>query len=79
MFQAASEGGQAGGGATAFFLIVLAIWALSRLDGGSAGRAKRAKRKREIDAIVRSRPEDADIFHEVLDELRHEGPKHKRP
>ncbi|MEU9779654.1 hypothetical protein AB0H92_01460 [Streptomyces phaeochromogenes] len=78
MFQAASDGGQAGGGATAFILIVLAIWALSRLDGGSAGRAERAKRKREIDAIVRSRPEDAAIFREVLDELSDEDPKHKR-
>ncbi|EKX60650.1 hypothetical protein [Streptomyces ipomoeae] len=68
MFQAASEGGQASG-ATAFILIVLAIWALSRLGGSSAHRAKRAKRKREIDAIVRSRPEDTDIFREVLDEV----------
>jgi len=79
MFQAANEGSQAGGGATAFLLIVLAIWALSRLDGGSAGRAERAKRKREIDAFVRSRREDADIFYEVLDELGPEDPKHKHP
>lgn len=69
MFQAASEGGQASGSATAFILIVLAIWALSRLGGMSAHRAERAKRKREIDAIVRSRPEDTDIFREVLDEV----------
>ncbi|MGW0864695.1 hypothetical protein [Streptomyces sp. NPDC002611] len=69
MFQAVSEGSQASGGATAFILIVLAIWALSRLSGPSVHRAKRAKRKREIDAIVRSRPEDTDIFREVLDEV----------
>ena len=67
MFQAASEGGHASGSATAFILIVLAIWALSRLNRASG--ARRAKRKREIDAIVRSRPEDTDIFREVLDEV----------
>jgi hypothetical protein len=67
MFQAASEGGQGSGSATAFILIVLAIWALSRLSRASG--ARRAKRKREIDAIVRSRPEDTDIFREVLNEV----------
>lgn len=77
MILAASEGGQASG-ATAFILLVLAIWALSRLDGSSAHRAKRAKRKREVDAIVRSRPEDANIFREVLDELDAEDSKKKR-
>lgn len=67
MFQAASESGQGSGSATAFILIVLAIWALSRLSGAST--ASRAKRKREIDAIVRSRPEDTDLFREVSDEV----------
>jgi hypothetical protein len=66
---AVSESGGQASGATAFILIALAIWALSRLSGPSAHRAKRAKRKREIDAIVRSRPEDIDIFREVLDEV----------
>lgn len=63
-----SEGGSATTGGL-FVLGLLIIWVLSLLDGGKAARVKRAKRKREIDAIVRSRPEDAELFREVLDEL----------
>ncbi|MGC5342221.1 hypothetical protein ACPXCE_09260 [Streptomyces sp. DT24] len=72
MFHAASEGGQAaGGGVVAFILIVLVLWALSRLDTSSE-RPKRVQRKREIETIVRNRSSDTDLFREVLNELAKE-------
>jgi hypothetical protein len=69
MFQAASEGGQAVSGTAAFFVIVGVIWVANRRERRRAKQAARAKRKAEIQAIVASRPEDADLFREVLDDL----------
>ncbi|MGW3931335.1 hypothetical protein ACWECC_24995 [Streptomyces microflavus] len=77
MILAATEGGQANGFSTVV-VIVLIFWVLSRLDGGKSARVKRAKRKREIDAFVRSRPEDAELFREVLDELDVDDVRSKR-
>ncbi|WP_416982939.1 hypothetical protein [Streptomyces sp. T028] len=69
VFRAASEGGQTISGGLALFVIVCVIWISHRRERQKAARATRAKRKAEIEAIVKSRPEDADLFHEVLDEL----------
>lgn len=69
MIRAASESGQTVSGSLAFFLLVAVIWAANRHERRKAERAKRAKRKTEIEAIVKSRPEDAELFREVLDEL----------
>ncbi|MDN3263292.1 hypothetical protein QWJ26_26480 [Streptomyces sp. CSDS2] len=69
MLEAASEGAPAVSGSVAFFVIVCVIWAANRHERQKAAQAKRAKRKAEIRAIVKSRPEDAELFREVLDEL----------
>ncbi|MFC8829033.1 hypothetical protein ACFT9I_27210 [Streptomyces sp. NPDC057137] len=57
-------------------LIVLMLWLLSRYDKREAA-ARRAKRKDEIAEIVKSRPEDTDLFREVLDEISANKSKHK--
>ncbi|MFC8080344.1 hypothetical protein ACFUN8_32990 [Streptomyces sp. NPDC057307] len=57
-------------------LILLILWLLSRHDKRKAA-ARRAKRKAEIAAIVKSRPEDADLFIEVLDEVKAKDAKGK--
>lgn len=69
MFHAANEGGQTISGGLALFMIVCVIWISHRHERQKAARATRAKRKAEIEAIVKSRLEDADLFREVLDEL----------
>lgn len=77
MLEAASEGTSAVSSTVAFFVIVCVIWAANRHERQQAARAKRAKRKAEIRAIVKSRPEDAELFREVLDELGSDDPKQR--
>ncbi|MFE1887218.1 hypothetical protein [Streptomyces microflavus] len=77
MIPIAASGGETTGGVSALLLIALVVWMLSRLDHRSSERAARAKRKTEIKAIVKSRPEDADLFREVLDELGTDGTRGK--
>ncbi|WP_435212648.1 hypothetical protein [Streptomyces sp. bgisy034] len=69
MLHAANEGSQTISGGLALFVIVCVIWISHRHERQKAARATRAKRKAEIEAIVKSRPEDADLFREVLEEL----------
>lgn len=75
MFQAVSEGAPAVSGSFAVFVIVCVIWAAHRHDKRKRELAQRAKRKAEIEAIVKSRPQDAPLFREALDELETDGPK----
>lgn len=69
MIPIANPGGETTGGASVLLVIVLVVWMLSRLSHRSSERAARTKCKTEIEAIVKSRPEDADLFREVLNEL----------
>jgi hypothetical protein len=73
MLYAIREGSQATGGMSFVIVVGLLIWALSRLDVVSGERAQRKQRKHEIEAIVRARIGDVEIFREVLDELDKEG------
>ncbi|MGW3931326.1 hypothetical protein ACWECC_24950 [Streptomyces microflavus] len=77
MILIATSGGEATGGVSALLVIFLVVWMLSRLDHRSSERAARTKRKTEIEAIVKSRLEDADLFREVLNELGTDGTQGK--
>lgn len=77
MISIAASAGEASGGVSVLLVIALVVWMLSRLDHQSSERAARTKRKTEIEAIVKSRPEDADLFREVLNELGTDGTRGK--
>lgn len=77
MISIAASAGEASGGVSVLLAIALIVWMLSRLDHRSSERAARTKRKTEIEAIVKSRPEDADLFREVLNELGTDGTRGK--
>jgi hypothetical protein len=75
MSHVASEGGQAGSGVLALLVVVAVFWISNRRERLKRERALRAKKKAEIQAIVKSRPEDAPLFREVLDELEPKNSK----
>ncbi|MET4669146.1 hypothetical protein [Streptomyces sp. PvR018] len=77
MISIAASAGEVSGGVSVLLVIALVVWMLSRLDHRSSERAARTKRKTEIEAIVKSRPEDADLFREVLNELGTDGTRGK--
>ncbi len=77
MLLAAGESDASGSGIAAVLVVAVVIWLLSRHDRRTAATAGRAKRKAEIAAIVKSRPGDADLFQEVLDELKARDAKGK--
>lgn len=69
MIPIATSGGETTGAVSVLLMIVLVVWMLSRPDRRSSERAARTKCKTEIEAVVKSRPEDAALFREVLNEL----------
>ncbi|QYA94401.1 hypothetical protein KZO11_12140 [Streptomyces anulatus] len=77
MIAIAASGGETTGGVSALLWIAVVVWMRSRLDHRSREQAARTKRKTEIEAIVKSRPEDADLFREVLNELGTDGTRGK--
>lgn len=77
MLVAAGESDPSGSGIAAVLVVAVVFWLLSRHDRRTAAVVGRAKRKAEIAAIVRSRPGDADLFQEVLDELKAKDTKGK--
>ncbi|MFF2735843.1 hypothetical protein [Streptomyces cyaneofuscatus] len=68
MIQFASEASQAADGSASGIVILVVIWLLLSRSN-KAARTDRARRKREVEVFVRSRPEDAELFREVVDEL----------